>query len=194
MEHWGNNQNYVSSAMHTPSSFGNTVNHGGQTIPTVSTNFHVYTLEWTDESMVFSVDGVIHYVYHPALKDANTWPFNGEQYLLLNIAIEPSIAANFTESTMEIDYVRIYQEPILSLPEATENFGIKLFPNPAENKLNLEVAQGFIGKEAFVYSSLGKLVKRLPIIDIQNILDISGLSNGIYLIKIEHNSIRFVKK
>jgi beta-glucanase (GH16 family) len=29
MEHWGDNQNYVSSAMHTPSSFGGTVNVGG---------------------------------------------------------------------------------------------------------------------------------------------------------------------
>ena len=28
MEHWGNNQNYVQSAMHTPSSFGGTVNLG----------------------------------------------------------------------------------------------------------------------------------------------------------------------
>ena len=30
MEHWGNNQNYVQSAMHTPSSSGATINHGGQ--------------------------------------------------------------------------------------------------------------------------------------------------------------------
>ena len=30
MEHWGANQNFVQSAMHTPSSSGGTVNHGGQ--------------------------------------------------------------------------------------------------------------------------------------------------------------------
>ena len=30
MEHWGSNQNYVQSDMHTPSSFGGTVNRGGQ--------------------------------------------------------------------------------------------------------------------------------------------------------------------
>ena len=40
MEHWGSNQNYVQSATHTPSSYGGTVNHGGQVLPTASTQFH----------------------------------------------------------------------------------------------------------------------------------------------------------
>jgi hypothetical protein len=79
MEHWGNNQNFVQSAMHTPSSFGNTSNKGGQTVSTASTAFHTYTLEWSPEKMVFSVDGVIHYTYNPATKNASTWPFTADQ-------------------------------------------------------------------------------------------------------------------
>ncbi len=109
MEHWGNNQNYVQSAMHTPSSFGGTVNVGGQSISTASTQFHIYTLEWTSEKMTFSVDGTIHYVYNPAVKDANTWPFDSDQYILLNVAMQPGIDPLFTQSAMEVDYVRVYQ-------------------------------------------------------------------------------------
>jgi beta-glucanase (GH16 family) len=109
MEHWGNNQNYVQSAMHTPSSFGGTVNIGGQTVPTVSSEFHVYTLEWNSERMTFKVDGVVHYVYNPAVKDANTWPFDSDQYILLNVAMQPGIDPLFTQSAMEVDYVRVYQ-------------------------------------------------------------------------------------
>ena len=109
MEHWGSNQNYVQSAMHTPSSYGGTVNHGGQVISTVSDEFHVYELEWSAEKMVFSVDGVVHYTYNPPIKDANTWPYDAEQYFLLNIAIEPGIDPAFTQSAMEIDYVRVYE-------------------------------------------------------------------------------------
>ena len=109
MEHWGSNQNYVSSAIHTPSSYGGTINHGGQTIPTASSAFHVYALEWTEEKMVFSVDDVVHYTYNPAVKNSDTWPFDTEQYIILNIAILPSIDPAFTQSTMEIDYVRVYQ-------------------------------------------------------------------------------------
>ena len=109
MEHWGTNQNYVQSAMHTPSSSGNTVNLGGQTIATASSEFHVYSLDWTAEKMVFSVDNVVHYTYNPSVKNASTWPFDAEQYILLNIAIQPNIISNFTQSAMVVDYIRVYQ-------------------------------------------------------------------------------------
>lgn len=109
MEHWGSNQNYVQSAMHTPSSFGGTVNLGGQTIPTASTAFHIYTLVWTAEKMEFAVDGVIHYTYNPTVKNASTWPFDAPQYLLLNFAIQGNIESGFTEDAMEVDYIRVYQ-------------------------------------------------------------------------------------
>lgn len=110
MEHWGRNENFVQSAMHTPSSSGNTQNKGGQTVATATSQFHVYKLEWTAQKMVFSVDDVIHYTYAPAVKNASTWPFDAEQYLLLNFAIEAQIDSNFSQAEMEIDYVRIYEE------------------------------------------------------------------------------------
>jgi beta-glucanase (GH16 family) len=109
MEHWGTNQNYVQSAMHTPSSYGGTVNLGGQTVATASSEFHVYSLDWTAEKMVFSVDNVVHYTYNPPVKNASTWPFDAEQYILLNVAIQSSIISNFTQAAMEVDYVRVYQ-------------------------------------------------------------------------------------
>jgi len=110
MEHWGNNQNYVQSATHTPSSHGNTVNHGGQAISTASDEFHVYSMEWTEEKLVFSVDDVVHYTYNPPVKDGSTWPFDTEQYLLLNVAITNDILSHFEQSSLQIDYVRVYQE------------------------------------------------------------------------------------
>ena len=110
MEHWGDNQNYVSSAIHTPSSFGNTVNVGGQTISTASTAFHVYTLEWFPDRMVFAVDGNTHYTYEPGVQDNNTWPFDDEQYFIFNVAMLPNVNPAFTDSAMEVDYIRVYQE------------------------------------------------------------------------------------
>ena len=95
--------------MHTHSSHGGTVNKGGRTISTVSSQFHVYRLEWTANKMTFSVDDYVHYIYNPPVKDASTWPFNKDQYLLLNVAIQSSIASGFTSSAMEIDYIRVYQ-------------------------------------------------------------------------------------
>ena len=109
MEHWGSNPNYVQSAMHTTSSSGGTINKGGRYVTTASTDFHVYKMDWNAERIVFSVDDVEHYVYQPSVKTVQTWPFDENQYLLLNVAIESSISASFTQSAMIVDYVRIYQ-------------------------------------------------------------------------------------
>ena len=108
LEHWGKKQNHAQSAIHTRSSFGNTINLGGQKVPTISSEFHIYTLDWTAEKLVFSVDGKQHYTYNPTIKNQATWPFDTPQYVLLNFAIEKVIDADFTQATFDIDYVRIY--------------------------------------------------------------------------------------
>lgn len=112
MEHWGHNHGIVQSALHTPSSYGNTVNHGSQNLEDVSTEFHVYAVEWDNNEIVFSVDGVVHYTYKPANKNSETWPFDSDHFLILNVAMGGSwfsIDPNFESSTMEVDYVRVYQ-------------------------------------------------------------------------------------
>lgn len=135
MEHWGYNQNYVQSATHTPSSYGGTVNIGGQVIPTASSEFHTYTLLWYPDRLVFSVDGNIHYTYKPIELNSDTWPFNEEQYLLLNFAILPDIDPNFVADTLEVEYVRVYQSAPLSIDEIDNSisFGLINTPNPAKD-------------------------------------------------------------
>ena len=110
LEHWGGNPNYAQSAIHTRSSFGGTINHGGQSIPTMTSDFHIYSLDWSAEKMVFKVDGVEHYTYKPETKNNETWPFDRDQYLLLNFAIEDSIYQGFEEDNLNVDFVRIYGE------------------------------------------------------------------------------------
>ena len=108
MEHWGSQPNFVQSAMHTPSSSGDTVNKGGQTIATATTDFHVYATHWSADSIAFSVDDKVHYRYQPSAKNARTWPFDREQYVVLNLAIKPTIDSTFKSAEMEIDYIRIF--------------------------------------------------------------------------------------
>lgn len=110
LEHWGSNQNYVQSALHTPSSSGATVNHGGTMATDVSNTFHVYAMEWTEEKIEFSVDGFVYYTYEPNPQNMSTWPFIEDQFILLNVAVQNSIEPSFTESDMVLDYIRVYQE------------------------------------------------------------------------------------
>lgn len=180
MEHWGSNQNYVQSATHTPSSFGDTVNKGGSNNPSASTIFHIYSLEWTPERLVFRVDDTIHYVYEPASQNASTWPFDLNQYLLLNVAILPDISPSFTQSAMEIDYVRIYQDASLSVDEASLTQDLLLYPNPVNKDLSIEVTANLIGSNASIYSLTGQ---KLDTINVQNermALDMSAYAKGIY--------------
>lgn len=110
LEHWGKNQDYVSSAVHNESSYGYEVkNLGGQNIVNASNQFHIYSMVWSKEKIVFSVDGIEHFVYEPSIKNSKTWPYDSEYYIILNIAIEPDIDPVFIESPMIIDYIRIYQ-------------------------------------------------------------------------------------
>lgn len=109
LEHWGHNENYVQSALHTPSSFGDTKNLGGRYLSDVQNKYNTYSLDWSVDFMTFSVNDTIHYKYAPKQKNDKTWPFNENQYLILNVAVEPTVSLDFISDEMEIDYVRIYQ-------------------------------------------------------------------------------------
>lgn len=190
MEHWGNNQNYVQSAMHTPSSHGATVNHGGRTISTVSSEFHVYKLEWTADKMIFSVDDVEHYTYNPTAKNSDTWPFNSDQYLLLNVAIQESIASSFTSSAMEIDYIRVYQEQPMSIDESN-HAEIQLFPNPTSKRFYIRSATEI--HELNIYDLQGRsIVHHQPM---QKQFSISeDLPKGIYLVEMKGPNVQSTRR
>jgi beta-glucanase (GH16 family) len=125
LEHVGKNPGIVQSAIHTPSSFGNTQNVGSTTVDGFNTDFHLYELRWTSTKLEFLVDNVLYYTYNPPVKNASTWPFTNPQFLIMNIAMggnlgsDPQYETNglkngidpsLTQARMEIDYVRVYQE------------------------------------------------------------------------------------
>lgn len=194
MEHWGSNQNFVQSATHTPSSFGNTVNLGGQNIPTASSQFHVYSLEWTPERMIFSVDDTVHYVYEPPVQNSSTWPFDANQYLLLNVAILPEISPSFSESSMEIDYVRVYQEESLSLSVNQQRGKMQLFPNPVRDSLTIDVPSYLIGAKALLYSATGKQLFGSVIETNRLVIDVSKYAQGIYFFSLTKGSEGITRK
>lgn len=198
MEHWGSNQNFVQSAMHTPSSFGATVNHGGRIIPTVSDSFHIYVLDWYPNKMVFSVDGIEHYTYQPNVQNAATWPFTQDQYLLLNIAIEPSIAPNFTSSEMIVDYVRVYQLNTLGLSEEELQPIWRVFPNPASHVLNLEIKDNMLGSSVQIFDAQGRIVDQFTVQFTAQTYDISSWQSGVYFARLTSSDrtevLKFIKE
>ena len=117
----------------------------------------------------------------------STWPFIAEQFLLLNIAIEPSIDPNFSSSPMVIDYVRVYQEPTATLiKDNYENYNFHVFPNPAFDEINVTQISGEIILTKFLLlDSSGKKVKSASINSDNFNVNLSGLPNGIYHLQLK---------
>ena len=186
MEHWGTNQDYVSSAIHTPSSYGATVNVGGRTVTGASDTFHIYKMEWIPEQLVFSIDDIVHYTYHPAEKNDNTWPFDKELYLLLNVAILPSITADFDSSALVLDYVRIYQDTTETSVRVHDSRNTVYFPNPFKNELTIDLGKSPDQEiDLKIYSSDARLIRIVEIPDSGNIItleNLGDLSSGLYIV------------
>lgn len=191
MEHGLGAVNHTSSAIHTPSSFGNTVNVASQLISDVANDFHVYSVNWSPNQITFLVDEVAFYTYNPAVKNASTWPFDLEQYLILNIAmggIAGTIDSNFTQSSMVIDYVRVYQN-VLSTDEFDKN-SFRMYPNPASDSVFIDSKITIDTVE--VYNTIGQLV--LSTENVKNTIDVSSLNAGLYVLKVYSGEKSVVKK
>ncbi len=86
-------------------------------IPDASEAFHVYALEWDTEKMDFFVDAHKYFTYRNERSGAAAWPYDKEQYLILDLAIggdwggQKGIDDSRFPQQFVIDYVRVYQKP-----------------------------------------------------------------------------------
>jgi beta-glucanase (GH16 family) len=192
MEHWGTNQNVISSAVHHPINGNLAVGEyitNAQFKPGVSTEFNVYGMEWNEDKITFSVNGINHLTYNPPVKNQYTWPFDAPQYILLNIAIEPSITQSFSQSSLEIDYVRVYQESVLSSIHKTDRPKIKLFPNPVSDILTIQCASQS-NPLAEIYNLIGQKVYSTTLTEEYSSVDVSSFESGMYVLVVSTESGR----
>ena len=117
MEHVGYDFGTVHGTIHTEAYNHSIGTQQGKSIDVenVSTEFHVYSINWTENEIIWYVDGEEYYQFKNQNKTYKEWPFDKKFHLIMNIAIggnwggQKGIDPNLTEATMEIDYVRIYQ-------------------------------------------------------------------------------------
>lgn len=117
MEHVGFNPDTVFSTVHT-SKFNHMI--GTQvgkktTLPTATTEFHVYAMEWEKNEICSYVDGTHYFTFTNNGQGFEAWPFDQPFHLILNLAIGGGLGGikgiddSAFPHTFEIDYVRIYQ-------------------------------------------------------------------------------------
>lgn len=122
MEHVGYDDDAIHGTVHTSiynhkqgSQKGGSVND----VDDATSEFHIYKIEWLPDRIDFYLDDEMYFSYQPnkfsSCPSRNIWPFNGDFFLILNIAIggdwggAQGVDDDIFPTSMEIDYVRVYQ-------------------------------------------------------------------------------------
>ena len=95
-----------------------------------------------------------------------------------SLGIEVSDGALSDSATVTVNLTDVDEnEPTLSLADASE----MIYPNPTDGIVNIKMAEF---KEATIYNLSGKRIMRST----DNRIDVSALSEGVYIIKLENRS------
>jgi beta-glucanase (GH16 family) len=109
VEHRGSELNKIFGTLHYTGRSGGNADGNTKVISNATTEFHIYTLEWTPNSINISVD---NQVYHSVF-NSSALPFNRDFFLIMNLAMGGTFAGAidpaFTSATLEIDYIRVYR-------------------------------------------------------------------------------------
>ena len=109
MEHKGNQPNVIYGTLHYPGNSGGNGNGNNTTIANASSEFHIYKTVWSPTSIQIFVDDVL---FH-SVANSSSLPFNSDFFMILNVAMGGTFGGAvdpaFTQSSMEVDYVRVYQ-------------------------------------------------------------------------------------
>lgn len=109
MEHAGNQQDVIHGSLHLPGNFAGNAISETTTVEGASQEFNNYTVEWSPERILFAVNDVVYHEY----QNTSETPFNASFFIILNVAMGGTFGGDvdpdFTESTMEVDYIRVYQ-------------------------------------------------------------------------------------
>ncbi len=120
MEHVGYEMGKVHGTIHTEAynhSIG-TQKGGSVEVENVASQFHVYAIDWTEDEIIWYMDGEEYYRFKNPDKTYKEWPFDKRFHLILNIAIggtwggAQGIDPDLKEAAMEIDYVRVYKKKV----------------------------------------------------------------------------------
>lgn len=145
MEQVGHDQNVIHASTHSACCFWAVGTQRTGTLPVSdpTTNWHTYAAEWYPDRIAFFVDGVNYFTVWNDGSGWESWPFNHNFHIILNLAVggtwggAQGVDPNIWPRTMEVDYVRVYRQndtaPIQIEAESYANmFGVEL-ENTSDN-------------------------------------------------------------
>ena len=187
------NKSITSGAFHFPDSNGNhTYTFNYLSVSNTDSSWHVYSMDWSAETIELSVDGT---VFH-TLNNAQNPYFDNEHFILLNIAmggqLGGTISDDFISDIMEIDYVRVYElQPLSSAVIDNQNVEISIYPNPSAGQFYVETPN--VINKIVVYDLTGRILSKYNPFRTKESVSIQQ-SPGVYLVKVTGDNFEKVNK
>ena len=112
MEYVGKEPQKVFTSLHTPASYGKTVNTRKISIEDIEKGFHIYKAVWTKEFIEFFIDGNSVYKFVPEKYDDDHYPYRKPFYFLINMAVGGNFGGPEVDDTIfprkfYVDYIKV---------------------------------------------------------------------------------------
>ena len=167
MEHVGYEPDSIYGTVHTKAynhSIG-TQKGGRILISDCEDEFHIYTIEWTQNKIDFFVDENKYFTFEKE-SGSDKWPFDKRFHLLLNIAVGGNwggvkgVDESVFPQEMKVDYVRVYQV-VTDVKKKLGTGALKLSPNPAESgRFTINIDPSVI-QQIGVFDLTGKRIEHI---------------------------------
>ncbi|MBW2962262.1 glycoside hydrolase family 16 protein [Mesonia aestuariivivens] len=114
LEFVGKQPDTIYTSLHTPASFGETINSKQTSVKNITADFHTYKIEWSKDAIIFYLDDLEVYYFSPKDKNDKTYPYHHPFYFLLNMAVGgnfggPKVDDSIFPQRFYIDYIHVYQ-------------------------------------------------------------------------------------
>ena len=184
MEHI-NNESVTNGTVHWNNNTGHA--YKGSAVPFDENDFHVYAVIWDSTSVTFELDGHSYFRF-PFIESNNTAAiFQKEFFLLLNVAVggnwpgNPNGTATFPAS-MEVDYIRIYNNDVTGISEDIEIPSTHIYPNPFEDQLTIANLLEGTSWDVRVTNCMGQLVAQQKVTNSSTSIDSKNWNSGVYFV------------
>ena len=114
-------------------------------------------------------------------------------------SVDFSIKGNGNAGILTVENIKsgdyalgVWDEEHASLKENSSELNINIYPNPTEDKINIELKNEIKGN-VVITNQLGQVVKEMNIDGKELTIDIEDLTSGIYFINVSNQRMKFLK-
>ena len=176
-----------------------------RTAGVTSMNRHFTYLSLLDEVVPYerqlaNQEGLgVYPLYDTTYVDDSTSPFSNSHSLYTTQS--PGIVLLYHNTPIKFSFINndvwtyMLTSPIVAgIEEVSNATTYSVYPNPTSSSIQIRSGQGVFGREYIVTNLKGQVLLQGEITSTENRLDLSALESGVYMINIDAETVRIIKR